>query len=620
MLMVTDVVEIAVIMAYLVIVIMLGWLGYTKTKTASDFMLAGRGTHPFVMAMSYGATFISTSAIVGFAGVAGMFGMGVLWLVFLNIFVGIFIAFVFLGERTRHMGHVLNAHTFAELLGRRYNSKAAQVFSGIIISLFLPLYAAAVFIGACEFITAHFGISYHLALLIFAVIVASYVVTGGLKGVMYVDAMQGTIMTVCMITMLILCYKMVGGVAEGHAQLTEMSDQVFVGFKAIGHQGWTEMPKFGWGDSQYDLWWILVSSIICGVGFGVLAQPQLTVRFMTVRSKRELNRGVLIGGLFILLIPGTAYVVANMSNVYFNKYETITGQLLSRTERADVIAKKTRDVEKTIPCSLLHIDEDGDKKADFHVIEKGLGKASAIMPKAEVTEMENGMIQVKPRGTAFKRALTQTRNGRWMLNADSVIPNYIRSAMPTWFSLLFLITLLSAGMSTLSSQFHTLGSTFAHDVFRKLRNKETSSVKVTRTSILVGIIIAMMLSLYARGGFIVARATAIFFGLCLSSFLPSLVGGLFFRRMTKPAALSSMAAGFGVTVFWLLFVKAKEAGAIGLVQHITGGESSILAGYPNWPNVDPCFVALPISVITAVVVAAFTKAHTSEELEKCFAG
>ncbi|HNX27143.1 MAG TPA: sodium:solute symporter family protein, partial [Phycisphaerae bacterium] len=90
-----------VILVYLFIIGYLGFLGFKNTQNATDYLLAGRQTHPFVMAMSYGATFISTSAIVGFGGAAGMFGMSMLWLVFCNIFVGIFIAFVFLGGRTR---------------------------------------------------------------------------------------------------------------------------------------------------------------------------------------------------------------------------------------------------------------------------------------------------------------------------------------------------------------------------------------------------------------------------------------------------------------------------------------------------------------------------------------
>ncbi len=110
------------IIVYLLIVAFLGYLGYRRTHGASDYLLAGREIHPFVMALSYGSTFISTSAIVGFGGAAGVFGMGLLWLTVLNIFVGIFIAFVFFGKRTRKMGYHLDAHTFPEFLGRRYQS------------------------------------------------------------------------------------------------------------------------------------------------------------------------------------------------------------------------------------------------------------------------------------------------------------------------------------------------------------------------------------------------------------------------------------------------------------------------------------------------------------------
>ena len=90
-----------IVVIYLAIVGWLGWLGYSQTKDASDYLLGGRNIHPGIMALSYGATFISTSAIVGFGGVAAIFGMGLLWLTFLNIFVGIFIAFAFFGKRTR---------------------------------------------------------------------------------------------------------------------------------------------------------------------------------------------------------------------------------------------------------------------------------------------------------------------------------------------------------------------------------------------------------------------------------------------------------------------------------------------------------------------------------------
>lgn len=49
----------------------------------------------------------------------------------------------------------------------------------------MPLYAAVVMKGGAVFIEQMFHIDLHLALLIFTLIVAAYVITGGIKGVLY---------------------------------------------------------------------------------------------------------------------------------------------------------------------------------------------------------------------------------------------------------------------------------------------------------------------------------------------------------------------------------------------------------------------------------------------------
>ncbi len=215
-----------VILLYLLATGYLGWLGWKGTKSASDFLLAGRGAHPVIMAISYGATFISTSAIVGFGGVAGLFGMSLLWLTFLNIGVGIFIAFAVLGEPTRRIGHHLGAHTFPELLGLRYQSKGIQVFAGGLIFLFMPLYIAAVMTGGAVFAAAQFGVSFEVALLIFSLITAAYVIPGGLKAVMYTDTLQGIIMILGMLFLLWFTYDSLGGVTQAHQTLTGMANMV----------------------------------------------------------------------------------------------------------------------------------------------------------------------------------------------------------------------------------------------------------------------------------------------------------------------------------------------------------------------------------------------------------
>ena len=191
-------IKIALTILYIAITLYLGYRGWKETTVAKDYLIAGRSMGGFVMALSYGATFISTSAIIGFGGAAALFGFSLLWLTFLNIFVGIFIAFVFFGTRVRRMGIALDAHTFPELLGRRYKSRFLQGFAGLVIFLFLPIYAGAVLIASARLVEVYLGVNYFVAVLGCSFIVAAYVLTGGIKAVMYIDVFQGCVMFLVM--------------------------------------------------------------------------------------------------------------------------------------------------------------------------------------------------------------------------------------------------------------------------------------------------------------------------------------------------------------------------------------------------------------------------------------
>ncbi|MFP4167909.1 MAG: sodium:solute symporter [Desulfonatronovibrionaceae bacterium] len=304
--------KIVVMLAYIGVIGYLGYKGWKETVLARDYLVAGRKMHPFIMAFSYGATFISTSAIIGFGGAAGMFGFPLLWLTFANIFVGIFIAMVFFGKRTRRMGVALQSLTFPELIGRRYQSGFMQGFAGAVIFLFIPVYSAAVLIGISRIIEISLHIPYNLVLILVTVILTAYVITGGLKAVMYTDAFQGCIMFVMMLILLIYTYNALGGVVEAHQSLTDMAPLMPEKLKKGGLLGWTQGAKFG-----TPLWLVIYTTIVYGVGIGVLAQPQLAVRFMTVASDKSLHRAVLFGGIFILFMTGTAFVVGALSNAVF---------------------------------------------------------------------------------------------------------------------------------------------------------------------------------------------------------------------------------------------------------------------------------------------------------------
>jgi SSS family solute:Na+ symporter len=139
---------------------------------------------------------------------------------------------------------------------------------------------------------------------------------------------------------------------------------------------------------------------------------------------------------------------------------------------------------------------------------------------------------------------------------------------------------------------------------------------VVRAAILLGLLLAVVFGYYAKKEqavvSIIARATAIFFGLCASTFLPAFVGGLFWRRITRAGAIASMLSGFAVSACWLAFVKMPECQVIGLVK------KSLLADAPNWPVVDPLLVALPVSILVAVIVSLMTRPPDEAHLRMCF--
>lgn len=522
-----------IVVIYLLMIGYVGYIAWKRTKSADDYMVAGRKTHPYIMALSYGATFISTAAIVGFGGVAANYGMGILWLVFLNILIGIFIAFVFFGKRTRKMGHNLNALTFPEFLSRRFDSKFIQYFSGAVIFIGMPLYASAVLIGMARFVETTLQIDYNIALVVMAIIVAVYVIFGGIRGVMYTDALQGTIMFFGMLFLLISIYWLLGGVTDAHQALTNLVNLVpqsaTAKATATGFTGWTSIPAF-----SSPFWWTLVSSIILGVGIGVLSQPQLVVRFMTVKSNRELNRAVLIGGIFIFMTTFTAYVVGSLSNVYFFE--------------------------------------------------------------------QMGQTAVQAAGG----------------NLDKVIPVFIAAAMPLWFAYLFMITLLSAAMSTLSAQFHVQGTALGRDVYETVsRKKRGSSVMVARVGIAIAVVIAVILGFILPGS-IVAVGTSMWFGITAAAFLSMYTAALFWKRATKEGAIAGLVSGSVLSLFWLVFGFKKSAEALGICKALTG-KAVIITTNP-WPTVDPIIIALPLAIIMTIIVSLITKPPAKEHVDKCFKG
>ena len=319
---------------FLVITLLLGWYGYKNTRNNEEFLLGRNKAGPVIIALSYGATFLSASAVIGFGGQAAVHGMSVMWLCLLNLFVGLIVAFLIFGGPTRRKGRELRASTYADLLGKVYKSKGIRAFTAILIIVMMPIYAAAVLKGGVNSLAVITGLTeyYDYILIALAIIVAVYVVYGGIIAVMYNDAFQAAIMFVGMVVILVATYGYFGGVTAGNEALDNLWNttmgEVSLGQIGVsdGFNGWTNFSEFGSKE-----WLTVVTTFLLGVGIGALTQPQLAVRFMSAKSDRDLNRSLIVGSVFMLAIVGSAYTAGALCNVYFfdeygqTAFEYITG-------------------------------------------------------------------------------------------------------------------------------------------------------------------------------------------------------------------------------------------------------------------------------------------------------
>jgi solute:Na+ symporter, SSS family len=299
------------------------------------------------------------------------------------------------------------------------------------------------------------------------------------------------------------------------------------------------------------IWLTIYTTIVLGVGIGVLAQPQLSVRFMTIKSEQQLKKAVSFGGVFILCMTGVAFVVGALTNVVFWQHP--------------VLEKVVDGVTKTVPA-----------------------------------------ISVAVAGG----------------NIDKIIPMYIEKMWPSWFSTLFVLGMFAAAMSTLSAQYHAGGTSFGRDFYEKYLLGRGDTLMVTRIGVALTILLTLLWGLVLPGS-IIAIATAFFFGLCSSSFLPVLILGLYWKGMTRTGAVCSMVGGFLISSLYALFIHQKESVAIGLTKALFGVDT-IVSTFPpmSWPwkmqFVDQNVIAMPLALIIAVIVSLLSPKMDKAYVDRCW--
>ena len=287
------------VLAYAVVIVVIGILGMKKTRSFLDFFLGGRNIGPWMTAFTYGTAYFSAVLFIGFAGRIGWgFGYSGLWIAVGNAFIGVLGVWWLLGSRIKRMATELNVHTMAEYFEKRYDSRFMKLFSSVCIFIFFIPYTAAVYIGLSYLFRANFNLDYTVALIFMGSFTAVYLVMGGYKSMTMIDVVFGMIMTAGVLILLGSTVYAGGGLQEITNSLAAIDPKL---------TGWIGPPG---------LWPLFCLVFLTSVA--PFAMPQLVQKFYAVKDKKSIRIGMAASTVFAVLVVGVAYFTGASARVFLN--------------------------------------------------------------------------------------------------------------------------------------------------------------------------------------------------------------------------------------------------------------------------------------------------------------
>ena len=247
---------------------------WVKEDTTDDYLVAGRGMHPALAALSAVSTWNSGYMFIGFIGFTYTMGYSIIW-IGLGSMIGQIVAWVWLYKFIQQSAKERDVRSLSSLVSNVTGSPEAKL-AAILSVLFLAVYAAAQLTSGGKALYVMLGWSEVIGILIGFVLVVAYCYAGGIRASIWTDAAQSSVM---IIGSSLLCYvamQEVGGVSGLHDGLESQNANL------------TSMvpADLNFGVS---LW---IFAFFLG-GLSVAGQPQVVTRVMTLATDQDRKTAML---------------------------------------------------------------------------------------------------------------------------------------------------------------------------------------------------------------------------------------------------------------------------------------------------------------------------------------
>lgn len=259
---------IGVAVAYFIVVAAIGVWAARRTRTASDFFVAGRGIGLLALALSAMSATVSGFAFIGGPGLVYASGFGAVFLVLPAGITSTMAAWV-LAKRLRLLGELRGLLTVPDAIGARYRSPAAQGLAGAAILIAVAGYMATNLLALGLVVDAIFGTGLGWGIWIGTAVTLAYTVSGGILAGVYTDVFQGALMAVASALVFFFTLDAGGGLAA-ISRAIESADALFL-------EPWGRMSP------------LAALSLFFVFGLGALAQPHVAHKFYMLRDPLRLK-------------------------------------------------------------------------------------------------------------------------------------------------------------------------------------------------------------------------------------------------------------------------------------------------------------------------------------------
>ena len=300
--------------AYLLLMVVIGFVAWRRTRTFDDYILGGRSLGPYVTALAAGASDMSGWLMMGLPGALYLTGASEGWIA-VGLIIGAWFNWRFVAGPLRvYTERANNALTLPDYFTHRFEdrSKLLRILSALVILVFFAIYCASGIVAGARLFESMFGLPYGQAMLWGALVTIVYTFIGGFLAVSWTDTVQASLMIFALLLVPSFAIAGVGGPAASLALIEQVDPSRLAWIGAGGLVA-------------------VVSALAWGLGY--FGQPHVLARFMAADDLATIPRARRIAMTWMVACLAGAVATGLAGIAWFAQHPELAGPVDANPER-----------------------------------------------------------------------------------------------------------------------------------------------------------------------------------------------------------------------------------------------------------------------------------------------